>query len=1259
MREFVGRTYELSLFSSVLARETPARIINVTGIGGVGKSTLVEEFAKLARGQHICVGLVNARRLTDPNDVHNYPWVVEALISLEQALRDNGCGLPSLRARLDRYRDLHEQLSSRFAGQEGAAVGAILQVGVSAIRAGATVFPVAKPLNAVLTPELVNRVSQAIGSYRRPADRRLLSQPVEELTSLAMESLNARIRQDDRRMVLIFDEFELIPLAVDQWLRQCFSQVFGALDERVVLVLSGRIGVSQDWTARGQGGTSSEISNIQLKEFGSEEVTEYLSKAIPNFKENMAWRIASTLDPSYRLPLALRLLVNDPEYLVDTVRQHGRLGLLNEDIVNRLLDDRYTTPAQRSTALAVAVARRFDNSIISAIQPDLDKETARSQMDWLTHQHFINPHAVAYSYYDLVRGIFLRYLDNADRPRLEEIHARLCYHYERLLAQGTQSARMRNLAVEMAYHYLSTSADNILAEALKLLFKFLPAAYEYGISWSRMLGQIVYERHDLVAADKRQLDRLASVLKQTWRLSAPSETSASSRAADPALNILFTSSFDDSLPEVTGNDAELWLTYFECRLKSVTGDTSEIGEALRELLRVWRAVGDLMASGLDESLLAFRVASDIADIYTRRGDLSGALEYNRHAISIAETDGSPIREAFALYQLSNNLKRGGRYRDALDSLSRAINLVRQNPNGTQKYYLGRFLLDRGVTLTYLADTQAAEDSFEASRACLADISSVAYAELSHRLGWLKRVRGDLKGSLADHETAIKLFQEIDTDLRLMGKPSHVTYSLAKVLHSIGNVYVEMCRHVEALANFDEALQLFSRQGGIRHEAIVLKDRAWSRFVVHGAAAAEDDLIRAITDLGPQSTERERPAVNSTTHLAEAWLMLSLIRSLTDRLEEASDAVNRVEELVRGDENRPLAYRLRLQESLNSALDRQEGTAISLSSAVRDDALEGPQHWMLAARATLIEAAVALIEGNNANQRAQLAVAIEWARRWNEFGPAVIEELWIKVADVVKLIKRDPPNDRARRRYHLELMDSSDEIIDVYDEQGRALGQASSRLAHSIGLWHRSFHCWVVRLGEHSTKKILLQRRGPLARNFPNYFDMSAAGHYRAGEGIEGGIRECEEELGITATADELQLIAKRVINEILPSGMINREFQDIYLLCGNGPAELYHPGYPEVSAVVECSLDDLLAVVTDTTESVPFTGICVEKQASQRIAFDGNISRQELIAEARAYHQQVFRLISSEMDGPREGPRADGEHSTIQLADGSKWTQLT
>lgn len=1242
----------------MLASETGSSyIINITGIGGVGKSALVQQFAQIAqRGNHP-VGLVNARRLTDPHDVHNYPAIVEALISLEQTLRESGCELRELRARLDRYRRLHQQLTEKFVGPEEAAVSTILQVGVMAIRAGATVFPVAKPLNAVLTPELATKVSQAIASYRREGDRRLLSQPAEELTSLFVTLASAYLRDSGRRIVLIFDEFELIPVAVEHWLRQCFSDEFGAIAGQVVLVVAGRAPVGQDWTGRGQTGIHSTIRTVQLDRFSRREVTDYLIGSGVAADRAAAVEIAAALSPPYRLPLVLRLLVNDPGYLADAVRQRGRLGLLADVIVDRFLDDRYTTPEQRRIALAVAVTRRFDHSLIAAVEPELDQAAVSGHMDWLTRQHFINPHAVAYSYYDLVRDIFLTHLENTDQPRLTDLHARLGGHYEQLLAGGRHGERMRQTAVDLAYHQLSSTSDDLLTEAFRLLFRFLPAAYEYGISWSRMLRQVLRERADLTVAERLEAERLASVLEKSWKLSVPSGKPGAEQAADPALNILFTSSFDDSLPEVTAHNAELWLAYFESRLKLITGSNTEVAEAFRELSRAWRGAEDLVAIGSNESLLTFRVASDLADIYTRRGDLANALEYIDRAIAIARSDTVPVRQAFALYQLSNNQKRRGEYRSALSSLSEAIDLVRRHPSRATNYYLGRFLLDRGVTHTYLSEAPAAEEAFEASRACFADVSPVGYAELSHRIGWLKRVRGDLDGALSDHEAAIQSFRRVEADLGTSPEtPSNVSYSLAKALHSIGNVYAEMCRHDAALASFDEALRLFARQGGVRHAAIVRKDSAWSHFILSGPAAAEQDLIRAITDLGPRTTDGERPAINSATHLAEAWLMLSLIRSVTGRLDEAGDAASQAEAMIGSDENPPLLDRVRLQRGLTRALQGKREEALSLSATVTEAAMgQQPPHWLLAARAAVVEAAAASVAGDAAAHRARLAAAIDSAGQWNRYAPALIEELRATLPTPVLAGGGAPPGGAARSGPADEPADSRDEIIDVYDEHGEPLGQASSRLAHSNGLWHRSFHCWIVRRTEDGTDLVLFQRRGPAARTFSGFFDMTAAGHYRTGEGVEGGLRECQEELGVEVDAAELQLIARRTINEALSNGTVNREFQDIYLLRRPQPAESYHPGFPEVSAVVECSLDDLLAMLHGDRSDLEFSGVAIDEN-SGAAATGGRMTLGDLISESRAYHKRVMQVIKSELAGNSAAPaqRSAGGPAEL-LDDGSSW----
>src|SRR5436190_247032 len=81
-----------------------------------------------------------------------------------------------------------------------------------------------------------------------------------------------------------------------------------------------------------------------------------------------------------------------------------------------------------------------------------------------------------------------------------------------------------------------------------------------------------------------------------------------------------------------------------------------------------------------------------------------------------------------------------------------------------------------------------------------------------------------------------------------------------------------------------------------------------------------------------------------------------------------------------------------------------------------------------------------------------------------------------------------------------------EPLALCDARGRPLAGGEPRGAvHRDGTWHRSFHCWVVRAGPRGPE-LVLQRRAASKDTWPGAWDVSAAGHYRMGEGLEGGLR---------------------------------------------------------------------------------------------------------------------------------------------------------
>jgi isopentenyldiphosphate isomerase len=131
----------------------------------------------------------------------------------------------------------------------------------------------------------------------------------------------------------------------------------------------------------------------------------------------------------------------------------------------------------------------------------------------------------------------------------------------------------------------------------------------------------------------------------------------------------------------------------------------------------------------------------------------------------------------------------------------------------------------------------------------------------------------------------------------------------------------------------------------------------------------------------------------------------------------------------------------------------------------------------------------------------------------------------------------------------------DEPFDLCDERGRPIGRIKPRAqVHRDGDWHRSFHCWVVAPGrvvapgERAGPAIVLQQRTPAKETWGGLWDVSVGGHYRAGEGLGGGLREIAEELGLQVAASELVHVGWRREEFFYPNGLIEREIQDIYFL---------------------------------------------------------------------------------------------------------------
>lgn len=202
-----------------------------------------------------------------------------------------------------------------------------------------------------------------------------------------------------------------------------------------------------------------------------------------------------------------------------------------------------------------------------------------------------------------------------------------------------------------------------------------------------------------------------------------------------------------------------------------------------------------------------------------------------------------------------------------------------------------------------------------------------------------------------------------------------------------------------------------------------------------------------------------------------------------------------------------------------------------------------------------------------------------------------------------------------------------ELLDIYDEYQVHIGVKERAAVHREGDWHKVFHCWVIYRGDDGLDYVVMQKRGPDKDTFPNLLDITAAGHYQAGEDIGDGIREVQEELGISVSFDDLVPLGQHigVTNYIK---LIDRQFCDVFLLVHPQDIRDYHYQKEELDGLVVFSIADGLKLFNGEVDSilVKATGFGVDEL---------NVSETDFVPRTDDYIQRVFLLAIRYLNGER------------------------
>lgn len=206
--------------------------------------------------------------------------------------------------------------------------------------------------------------------------------------------------------------------------------------------------------------------------------------------------------------------------------------------------------------------------------------------------------------------------------------------------------------------------------------------------------------------------------------------------------------------------------------------------------------------------------------------------------------------------------------------------------------------------------------------------------------------------------------------------------------------------------------------------------------------------------------------------------------------------------------------------------------------------------------------------------------------------------------------------------------SLDEVFDVFNEQMIQTGTASRKHVHAQGLWHQTFHCWIISRGASGGWKLLLQLRHGTKDTYPNMLDVSCAGHLLAGETVRDGTRELEEELGLIVPIQDLSYCGMVPEQHYLSEQVIDREFIHTYIYPCEQPLKAYHFQKSEISGLFLVSLTEFTQLFTGEKEQVTAEGIIYNEDNDELQEIHRVINKDQIVWNSPLYYETLLAQIN-------------------------------
>lgn len=206
------------------------------------------------------------------------------------------------------------------------------------------------------------------------------------------------------------------------------------------------------------------------------------------------------------------------------------------------------------------------------------------------------------------------------------------------------------------------------------------------------------------------------------------------------------------------------------------------------------------------------------------------------------------------------------------------------------------------------------------------------------------------------------------------------------------------------------------------------------------------------------------------------------------------------------------------------------------------------------------------------------------------------------------------------------MNDLQEVLSIFDENHQKIGEQSRDIIHKKGYWHETFHCWIVQIKQ-DVPYLYFQQRSDLKKDFPNLFDITAAGHLLAHETVQDGLREVEEELGLSLNMNELQSL-EIIKDTILQGEFIDREFAHTFMYYSENENLAFHLQEEEVSGVFSAPLSEVIRLFENKVESVTLQCVTSFEDVAEKM-----VTLIDFVPHGEGYMNEVLCNIQHHLRG--------------------------